>query len=309
MSDEVRNTIIIGSGPAGYTAGLYSARAMLKPLMIAGYASGGQLMLTSDVENFPGYPQGIGGPEMMVHMREQAERFGLEVHDKNVERVDVSERPFKVWVEGEEFRAETLIICTGAEAIWLGAEDEDSHKGRGISTCATCDGAFFRDEEIIVVGGGDSAMEEATFLTRFASKVTIIHRRDFFRASKVMYDRAANHPKIEIKTFRSVKKWLSDEKGLTGALLEDSRDGSTEEIACTGAFIAIGHKPITAFLNGQIETDDSGYIIPKEHTMTSVAGVFAAGDVVDSRYRQAITAAGMGCQAAIDSERWLEDQH
>ena len=309
MSDEVRNTIIIGSGPAGYTAGLYSARAMLKPLMFAGYASGGQLMLTSDVENFPGYPQGIGGPEMMVHMREQAERFGLEVHDKNVERVDVSERPFKVRVEGEEFRAETLIICTGAEAIWLGAEGEDSHKGRGISTCATCDGAFFRDEEIIVVGGGDSAMEEATFLTRFASKVTIIHRRDFFRASKVMYDRAANHPKIEIKTFRSVKKWLSDEKGLTGALLEDSRDGSTEEIACTGAFIAIGHKPITAFLNGQIETDDSGYIIPKEHTMTSVAGVFAAGDVVDSRYRQAITAAGMGCQAAIDSERWLEDQH
>ena len=309
MSDEVRNTIIIGSGPAGYTAGLYSARAMLKPLMFAGYASGGQLMLTSDVENFPGYPQGIGGPEMMVHMREQAERFGLEVHDKNVERVDVSERPFKVWVEGEEFRAETLIICTGAEAIWLGAEGEDSHKGRGISTCATCDRAFFRDEEIIVVGGGDSAMEEATFLTRFASKVTIIHRRDFFRASKVMYDRAANHPKIEIKTFRSVKKWLSDEKGLTGALLEDSRDGSTEEIACTGAFIAIGHKPITAFLNGQIDTDDSGYIIPKEHTMTSVAGVFAAGDVVDSRYRQAITAAGMGCQAAIDSERWLEDQH
>ncbi|MED5231852.1 MAG: thioredoxin-disulfide reductase [Candidatus Thermoplasmatota archaeon] len=309
MSDEVRNTIIIGSGPAGYTAGLYTARAMLEPLMFAGYASGGQLMLTSDVENFPGYPQGIGGPEMMIHMREQAERFGLEVHDKNVERVDVSERPFKVWVEGEEFLAETLIICTGAEAIWLGAEGEDAQKGRGISTCATCDGAFFRDEEIIVVGGGDSAMEEATFLTRFASKVTIIHRRDVFRASKVMYDRAANHPKIEIKTFSSVKKWLSDEKGLTGALLEDPRDGSTEEITCTGAFIAIGHKPITTFLEGQIETDDSGYIVPKEHTMTSIPGVFAAGDVVDTRYRQAITAAGMGCQAAIDAERWLEDQH
>lgn len=309
MSDEVRNVIIIGSGPAGYTAGLYSARAMLEPLMFAGYMSGGQLMLTSDIENFPGYPQGIGGPEMMMQLREQAERFGLEVQDKNVERVDVSERPFKVWVEGEEFRAQTLIICTGAEAIWLGAEGEDAQKGRGISTCATCDGAFFRDEEIIVVGGGDSAMEEATFLTRFASKVTIIHRRDVFRSSKVMYDRAAEHPKIEIKTFRSVKKWLSDEKGLTGALLEDPRDGSTEEIACTGAFIAIGHKPITGFLEGQLETDESGYLVHKEHTMTSVPGVFAAGDVVDTRYRQAITAAGMGCSAAIDAERWLEDQH
>ena len=309
MSDEVRNAIIIGSGPAGYTAGLYSARAMLEPLMFAGYASGGQLMLTSDVENFPGYPQGIGGPDMMIQLREQAERFGLEVQDKNVERVDVSERPFKVWVEGEEFRAQTLIICTGAEAIWLGVEGEDAQKGRGISTCATCDGAFFRDEEIIVVGGGDSAMEEATFLTRFASKVTIVHRRDVFRASKVMYERAAEHPKIEIKTFRSVKQWLSDENGLTGALLEDPRDGSTEEIACNGAFIAIGHTPITSFLEGQLETDDSGYILHHEHTMTSVPGVFAAGDVVDTRYRQAVTAAGMGCQAAIDAERWMEDQH
>ncbi len=304
----MRNVIIIGSGPAGYTAGLYSARAMLDPLMFAGYMSGGQLMLTSDVENFPGYPQGIGGPEMMMQLREQAERFGLEVEDKNVERVDLKERPFKVWVEGQEFRAETLIICTGAEAIWLGAEGEEEQKGRGISTCATCDGAFFRDEEIIVIGGGDSAMEEATFLTRFASKVTIIHRRDVFKASKVMYDRAASHPKIEIKTFRSVKKWLSDEKGLTGALLEDPRDGSIEQIECSGAFIAIGHKPITSFLEDQIETDESGYIIHKHNTMTSVEGVFAAGDVVDTRYRQAITAAGMGCQASIDAERWLEDQ-
>ncbi len=308
MSDDLRNVIIIGSGPAGYTAGLYSARAMLDPLMFAGYMSGGQLMLTSDVENFPGYPQGIGGPEMMMQLREQAERFGLEVEDKNVERVDLKERPFKVWVEGQEFRAETLIICTGAEAIWLGAEGEEEQKGRGISTCATCDGAFFRDEEIIVIGGGDSAMEEATFLTRFASKVTIIHRRDVFKASKVMYDRAASHPKIEIKTFRSVKKWLSDEKGLTGALLEDPRDGSIEQIECSGAFIAIGHRPITSFLEDQIETDESGYIIHKHNTMTSVEGVFAAGDVVDTRYRQAITAAGMGCQASIDAERWLEDQ-
>ena len=306
---EVRNVIIIGSGPAGYTAGLYTARAMLDPLMFAGYMSGGQLMLTSDIENFPGYPEGIGGPEMMMQLREQAERFGLHVEDKNVERVDLSSRPYKVYVEGEEFLTDSIIVSTGAESIWLGAEGEEEQKGRGISTCATCDGAFFRDEEVIVIGGGDSAMEEATFLTRFAKKVTLIHRRDVFKASKVMYDRAEKHEKIEIKTFRNVKKWLSDESGLTGAVLEDPRDGSEETIACTGAFIAIGHKPITGFLDGQVEVDDHGYIIHKEHTMTSVEGVFAAGDVVDTRYKQAITAAGMGCQAAIDVERWLEDQH
>ena len=309
MSQTVHNVIIIGSGPAGYTAGLYSARAMMEPMMFAGYMSGGQLMLTSDIENFPGYPQGIGGPEMMIDLRSQAERFGLEVVDKNVERVDFSSRPFKVWVEGEEFRAESVIICTGAEAIWLGAEGEQEQKGRGISTCATCDGAFFRDDEVIVVGGGDSAMEEATFLTRFASKVTIIHRRDVFRASKVMLERAKNHPKIEIRAHRQVKEWLSDDKGLTGAVLEDPRDGSLEEIACAGAFIAIGHRPITEFLNGQVDTDEEGYILHSEHTMTSIPGIFAAGDVVDTRYRQAITAAGMGCQAAIDAERWLESQH
>ena len=300
MSDNVRNVIIIGSGPAGYTAGLYNARAMLDPLMFAGYMSGGQLMLTSDIENFPGYPEGIGGPEMMMQLREQAERFGLEVHDKNVERIDASSSPFKVWVEGEEFQAYYLIICTGAEG-------EEEQKGRGISTCATCDGAFFRDQEIMVIGGGDSAMEEAIFLTRFASKVTIVHRRDVFRASKVMYDRAVNHPQIEIKTFKQVSKWLSDDSGLTGAVLEDPRDGTSEEIAVTGAFIAIGHKPITAFLEGQIETDEEGYIVPKGHSMTSVSGIFAAGDVVDTRYRQAITAAGMGCAAAMDAERWLEE--
>ncbi|MDP7002437.1 MAG: thioredoxin-disulfide reductase [Candidatus Thalassarchaeaceae archaeon] len=309
MGSGTRKVVIIGSGPAGYTAGLYTSRALLEPLMFAGYMSGGQLMLTSDVENFPGYPQGVGGPEMMVHMREQAERFGLEVHDKNVERVDLSQRPFGVWVEGEKYLADSLIISTGAEAIWLGAEGEEDQKGRGISTCATCDGAFFRDEEVIVIGGGDSAMEEATFLTRFATKVTIIHRREVFRASKVMYERAANHPKIEIRTFRQVKSWLSDENGLIGAVLEDPRDGSEEEIACTGAFIAIGHTPITGFLEGQVEADSEGYLIHHKNTMTSVPGVFAAGDVVDKRYRQAITAAGMGCQAAMDAERWLEDQH
>ena len=307
MSDGVRNVIIIGSGPAGYTAGLYTSRAMLEPLMFAGYMSGGQLMLTSDVENFPGYPKGIGGPEMMMELREQAERFGLEVQDRNVDRVDLSERPFKVYSEGEEYLTQAIIISTGAESIWLGVEGEAEQKGRGISTCATCDGAFFKEQEIMVVGGGDSAMEEATFLTRFASKVTLVHRRDVFRASQVMYDRAANHEKIEIKTFRQVKKWLSDDSGLTGAVLEDPRDGSTEEIAVTGAFIAIGHTPITGFLEGQLETNEEGYLIHREHTMTNVAGVFAAGDVVDTRYKQAITAAGLGCQAAIDCEKWLEE--
>ena len=304
---DVRDVVIIGSGPAGYTAGLYTARAMLKPLMFAGYMSGGQLMLTSDIENFPGYPQGIGGPEMMMQLREQAERFGLDVQDRNVESVDLSERPFKVLVEGEEFLTNSIIISTGAESIWLNAPGEAEQKGRGISTCATCDGAFFRDEEVLVIGGGDSACEEATFLTRFASKVTLIHRRDVFRASNIMYERAANNEKIEIKTFRQVKEWLSDDNGLTGAILEDPRDGSTEEIAASGAFIAIGHKPITGFLQSQVETDENGYIIHKQHTMTSVDGVFAAGDVVDTRYKQAITAAGMGCQAAMDAEKWLEE--
>jgi thioredoxin reductase (NADPH) len=287
---EIKNVIIIGSGPAGYTAGLYTARAMLEPLMFSGYASGGQLMLTSDVENYPGYPQGITGPEMMMELREQAERFGCEVIDKNVGSVDFSSRPFKVKVEGDEFQAHSIIICTGAEAIWLNAENEEKQKGRGISTCATCDGAFFRDEEVLVIGGGDSAMEEATFLTRFASKVTILNRRDVFRASTIMYERAVSNQKIEIKSFRQIKKWISNEQGLSGAVIEDTRDGS-----------------ITQFLDNQIETDDEGYILHKEHTMTSIPGVFAAGDVVDTRYRQAITAAGMGCQSAIDCERWLED--
>ena len=304
---DVRNVIIIGSGPAGYTAGLYAARAMLNPLMFAGYMSGGQLMLTSDIENFPGYPEGIGGPEMMMQLREQAERFGLEVQDRNVESVDLSSKPYKVMLEGEEYFTHSIIISTGAESIWLDAEGEAEQKGRGISTCATCDGAFFRDEEVLVVGGGDSACEEATFLTRFASKVTMVHRRDVFKASTIMYERAANNDKIEIKTFRQIKKWLSDENGLTGAVLEDPRDGSSEEISATGAFIAIGHTPITSFLGGQVETDENGYIIHKEHTMTSVEGVFAAGDVVDTRYKQAITAAGMGCQAAMDAEKWLEE--
>jgi len=304
---EVKDLIIIGSGPAGYTAGLYAGRAMLNPTLFAGFASGGQLMLTSDVENFPGYPEGISGPEMMLELRAQATRFGCDIIDKNVDSVDISERPFKINVGNEVHLAKSLIITTGAEAIWLDAINEAMHKGRGISTCATCDGAFFRDKEVIVIGGGDSAMEEATFLTRFCSKVTIVHRREGLRASKIMTDRARDNPKIAWKLNYSIKEWLGSEGNFEGALLVNTETGVEEKLACDGAFIAIGHKPMTPFLANQIETDKSGYLLWKENTMTSVAGVFAGGDVVDTRYRQAITAAGMGCMAAIDAEKWLED--
>ena len=304
---DVRNLIIIGSGPAGYTAGLYAGRAMLNPIIFAGFSSGGQLMLTSDIENFPGYPQGIGGPEMMMELRSQASKFGCDIIDKNVDSVDLSERPFKVIVDNEVHLANSLIVTTGAEAIWLDVENESTHKGRGISTCATCDGAFFREKEVIVVGGGDSAMEEATFLTRFCSKVTIVHRREGLRASQIMIDRAKENPKIAWKLNSKVKSWLGSEGSFEGATLVDTKTGEEEDISCDVAFIAIGHKPITAFLGGQVEMDQEGYILWKENSMTSVPGVFAGGDVVDTRYRQAITAAGMGCMAAIDAERWLED--
>ena len=304
---DVRNLIIIGSGPAGYTAGLYAGRAMLNPIIFAGFSSGGQLMLTSDIENFPGYPQGIGGPEMMMELRSQASKFGCDIVDKNVDSVDLSERPFKVRVGNEVHLANSLIVTTGAEAIWLDAENEPTHKGRGISTCATCDGAFFRDKEVIVVGGGDSAMEEATFLTKFCSKVTIVHRREGLRASQIMIDRAKQNSKIAWKLNAIVKSWLGSEGSFEGATLVDTKTGVEEDIFCDGAFIAIGHKPITNFLDGQVEMDQEGYILWKENSMTSVPGVFAGGDVVDTRYRQAITAAGMGCMAAIDAEKWLED--
>ena len=304
---DVRDVIIIGSGPAGYTAGLYAGRAMLKPIIFAGFSSGGQLMLTSDIENFPGYPEGIGGPEMMMELRAQAAKFGCDVIDKNVDSVDLSKRPFKVNVGNEVHLANSLIVTTGAEAIWLDAENESIHKGRGISTCATCDGAFFRDKEVIVVGGGDSAMEEATFLTRFCSKVTIVHRREVFRSSQIMLDRARANPKIDWKINFQVKSWLGSDGNFEGATLLHTESGEEEDFSCDGAFIAIGHKPITDFLSGQVETDEQGYIVWKENSMTSVPGVFAGGDVVDTRYRQAITAAGMGCMAAIDAERWLED--
>ena len=305
----INNVIIIGSGPAGYTAGLYTGRAMLEPLLFAGFSSGGQLMLTSDIENFPGYPEGIGGPEMMLELRSQASRFGCNIIDKNVDSVDLSVTPFKVKVGNEEHLTHSLIITTGAEAIWLDVENESIHKGRGISTCATCDGAFFRNKEVIVVGGGDSAMEEATFLTRFCDRVTIVHRREVLRASQIMSDRAKNNPKIGWKLNKVVKSWLGKEGNFEGAVLADTVTGEEEDFSCDGAFIAIGHKPMTSFLDGQIVTDSEGYIIWKENSMTSVPGVFAAGDVVDTRYRQAITAAGMGCMAAIDAERWLEENH
>ena len=304
---DVRDVIIIGSGPAGYTAGLYAGRAMLKPIIFAGFSSGGQLMLTSDIENFPGYPEGIGGPEMMMELRSQAAKFGCDIVDKNVDSVDLSKRPFKVNVGNEVHLANSLIVTTGAEAIWLDAENESIHKGRGISTCATCDGAFFRDKEVIVVGGGDSAMEEATFLTRFCSKVTIVHRREVFRSSQIMLDRARTNPKIDWKINFQIKSWLGSDGNFEGATLVHTESGEEAHFSCDGAFIAIGHKPITDFLSGQVETDEQGYIIWKENSMTSVPGVFAGGDVVDTRYRQAITAAGMGCMAAIDAERLLED--
>ncbi len=264
-------------------------------------------MLTSDVENYPGYPEGITGPEMMMELRSQASRFGCKIVDKNVDSIDLSKNPFKVTVGTEEHLAKSLIITTGAEAIWLDVQNEAAHKGQGISTCATCDGAFFKDKEVIVVGGGDSAMEEATFLTRFCSKVTIVHRREGLRSSRIMADRAQGNPKIEWKLNRVVKGWLGDTGNFEGAVLVDTQNNTEEDFSCDGAFIAIGHKPMTGFLNGQIETDEQGYIIWKENSMTSVSGVFAAGDVVDTRYRQAVTAAGMGCMAAMDAERWLED--
>ena len=307
LMSTIEDVIIIGSGPAGYTAGLYTGRAMLKPKLFAGFASGGQLMLTSDIENFPGYPNGIGGPEMMMELRAQAARFGCEIIDKNVDSIDSSSHPFKVNVGKEQFLAKSIIITTGAEAIWLDAGNEDKHKGQGISTCATCDGAFFRDKEVIVVGGGDSAMEEATFLTRFCSKVTIVNRREELRASQIMADRARANEKIGWKLNKIVKEWVGEQGKFEGVILQDTINNGEEMFKCDGAFIAIGHKPMTGFLDNQVELDDHGYIVPNENTMTNVPGIFAAGDVVDTRYRQAITAAGMGCMAAIDAEKWLEE--
>lgn len=310
MTDKtIHKTIIIGSGPAGLTAAIYAARANLNPIVFEGNQPGGQLTITTDVENYPGFPDGVLGPDMMDLFRKQAQRFGAECFYKYVSKVDFSSSPFKVYVQDEEYLAESVIISTGASARMLGLEAEKELMGYGVSTCATCDGYFFKDKEIVVVGGGDSAMEEASFLTKFASKVTLIHRRDEFRASKIMIDRVLDNPKIEIVKNAVVADIFGSQKdGVSGILLKDTIDGKERNFDCEGVFYGIGHKPNTNQFKGIIDLDDQGYIITNPgSTLTNVAGIFACGDVQDSHYRQAITAAGSGCMAAIDAEKYLED--
>jgi thioredoxin reductase (NADPH) len=305
MSEQV---IIVGSGPAGLTAAVYAARADLNPFMVEGIAAGGQLMLTTDVENYPGFPDGIMGPELMEQFRKQAERFGTRIVTADATRVDFSSRPFKVWVDADEYEADSVIVSTGASASWLGLENEERLRGHGVSACATCDGFFFRGLEVAVVGGGDSAMEEAIFLAKFADKVTIIHRRDEFRASKIMVRRVLDHDKIDI-LWNTVVEDVLGESQVEGLTVRNVETDEVSEFKANGLFLAIGHKPNTDLFQGQLELDDVGYIVlPGPGTMTSVEGVFAAGDVADHTYRQAITAAGTGCMAAIDAERWLAEQ-
>jgi thioredoxin reductase (NADPH) len=308
--NDVRDVIIIGGGPAGFTAALYTARANLDPLVIEGFNWGGQLMITSDVENYPGYADGIMGPAMMADFRRQAERFGAEFVTDDVSRVDFSERPFRVYVGDEEYRAESVIVATGASARQLGLQSEQTLQGRGVSYCATCDGAFFRDKVVVVVGGGDSAMEEATFLTRFASKVVIVHRRTDFRASPIMVDRARANDKIEFVLNAVVEEVLGQDGGhVTGVRLRDTETGETSEIPADGIFVAIGHDPTTALFLDWLDHDDQGYLVTEpSSTRTNIPGVFAAGDVQDHTYRQAVTAAGSGTMAALDAQRYLEEQ-
>jgi thioredoxin reductase (NADPH) len=309
MSENIHNVIIIGSGPAGLTAAVYAARANLNPLMIEGEESGGQLMLTTEVENYPGFEHGVTGPDLIAVMRKQAERFGTKFLTKNVTQVDFSQRPFKVWVGKELFQTKTIIISTGASAKYLGLDSEKKYMNRGVSACATCDGAFFKNVEVAVVGGGDTAMEEANFLTRFASKVYLIHRRDTFRASKIMVDRALKNPKIEVIYNTEVLEVLGNEKHMTSLKLKNTVSGETNSKEVQGLFLAIGHTPNTKLFKNILDMNDVGYLITKTgSTYTNIEGVFAAGDVQDPIYRQAITAAGTGCMAAIDAERWLEAQ-
>ena len=302
------NIIIIGSGPAGYTAGLYSARANLKPLLFEGYLSGGQLMTTTEVENFPGFPKGVTGPELMMLFKEQASRFGTECLMQNVDSVDFSKRPFKVTSNGKDYFSHAIIIATGASAMYLGLPSEKRLMAKGVSACATCDGAFFKGEKLAIVGGGDTAMEEANFLTRFASEVVVIHRRDSLRASKIMQERAQKNPKVKFYWNTEVTECIGENK-LEKLRLKNTIDGTERVEDFGGLFVAIGHKPNTDLFKGVLELNPQGYIITKDKsTYTSIDGVFACGDVQDHVYRQAITAAGSGCAAAIDAERWLESQ-
>ena len=305
-----RKVIIIGSGPAGLTAAIYSARANLSPLVFEGIQPGGQLTITTDVENYPGFPDGVMGPDMMDKFRKQAQRFGAECLFQTVDKVDISKQPFSVWANGQKYQSESIIISTGASAKLLGLDAEKELMGNGVSACATCDGFFYKDKKVVVVGGGDSAMEEATFLTKFASEVIIIHRRDEFRASKIMVERAIKNPKISIKYNSIVKNIIgTKDSGVESIEIEDVKSKTTSVFNCDGVFMAIGHVPNTKIFNNSLSLDENGYIkTMPDSTHTNIAGVFACGDVQDSIYKQAVTAAGSGCMAALDAEKWLENQ-